>query len=68
MPLLSACRATPLLTIWTEIILSTLVSNFHFALSPDKPIFWNFGVVTYPVTDHASSKPEMNLSVGLVSR
>ncbi|KAM5540027.1 hypothetical protein V8D89_006167 [Ganoderma adspersum] len=51
-----------------KIILSILVSNFHFALSPDKPIFWNFGVVTYPVTDHASSKPEMNLNVGFVSR
>ncbi|PIL34296.1 cytochrome P450 [Ganoderma sinense ZZ0214-1] len=51
-----------------EIVLSTLVSNFQFALSPDKPIFWNFGGVAYPVTDHASSKPEMNLNVTLASR
>ncbi|KAI1790098.1 cytochrome P450 [Ganoderma leucocontextum] len=51
-----------------KIVLSTLVSNFQFELSPDKPIFWNFAGIAYPVTSHESSKPEMNLKVRLVSR
>ncbi|PIL34325.1 cytochrome P450 [Ganoderma sinense ZZ0214-1] len=51
-----------------KIVLSTLVSSFQFSLSPDKPIFWNFAGIAYPVTDHASSKPEMILNVNLASR
>ncbi|KAI1788591.1 cytochrome P450 [Ganoderma leucocontextum] len=51
-----------------KIVLSTLVSNFQFALSSDKPIFWNFAGIAYPVTDHANSKPEMTLNVSLASR
>ncbi|KAM5540052.1 hypothetical protein V8D89_006192 [Ganoderma adspersum] len=50
-----------------KVILSILVSTFEFSLSPDKPIFWNFAGITYPVTDHASSKPEMTLNVRLAS-
>ncbi|PIL34328.1 cytochrome P450 [Ganoderma sinense ZZ0214-1] len=48
-----------------KVVLATLVSRFQFSLSPDKPIFWNFAGITYPVTDHASSKPEMTLHVNL---
>lgn len=51
-----------------EVILAILVSTFEFSLCPDKPIFWNFAGITYPVTDHASSKPEMTLQVRLASR
>ncbi|KAM5540033.1 hypothetical protein V8D89_006173 [Ganoderma adspersum] len=51
-----------------KIVLSILVSNFQFDLSPAKPIFWNSAGIAYPVTDHASSKPEMTLNVSLASR
>nr|VWP01640.1 Alcohol oxidase [Ganoderma boninense] len=51
-----------------KIVLSTLVSSFKFSLSPDKAVFWNFAGIAYPVTDHASSKPEMILNVSLASR
>ena len=52
----------------TEVVLSTLVSSFQFGLCPEKPIFWNFAGIAYPVTDHALSKPEMTLNVSLASR
>ncbi|KAI1788589.1 cytochrome P450 [Ganoderma leucocontextum] len=51
-----------------KVVLAILVSTFHFQVSPDKPILWNFAGITYPVTDHASSKPEMTLNVSLASR
>ena len=57
-----------LLSQLSEIVLSTLVSSFQFSLSPTKPIFWNFAGIAYPVTDHASSRPEMTLNVSLASR
>ena len=56
------------LTCSAEVILAILVSTFEFSLCPGKPIFWNFAGITYPVTDHASSKPEMTLQVRLASR
>ena len=52
----------------SEVVLATLVSNFQLDLSPAKPIFWNSAGIAYPVTDHASSKPEMTLNVSLASR
>ena len=52
----------------SEIVLSTLVSSFSFSLSQDKPVFWNFAGIAYPVADHASSRPEMTLNVSLASR
>ncbi|KAM5539718.1 hypothetical protein V8D89_006531 [Ganoderma adspersum] len=51
-----------------KIVLAILVSNFQFELSPDKPIFWNFSGIAYPVMSHKSSRPEMYLRVSLASR
>ena len=52
----------------SEVVLATLVSNFQLDLSRAKPIFWNSAGIAYPVTDHASSKPEMTLNLSLASR
>ncbi|KAM5540048.1 hypothetical protein V8D89_006188 [Ganoderma adspersum] len=64
----NACIGFKFSQLEMKIVLSTLVSSFRFSLSPDKPIFWNFAGIAYPVTDHASSKPEMTLNVSLASR
>ncbi|KAM5539995.1 hypothetical protein V8D89_006327 [Ganoderma adspersum] len=64
----NACIGFKFSQLEMKIILSILVSSFQFSLSPDKPIFWNFAGIAYPVTDHASSKPEMTLNVSVASR
>ncbi|KAI0349753.1 cytochrome P450 [Trametes cingulata] len=46
-----------------KIVLSLLLANFTFELSPDKPVVWNHSGVIYPSAGQHSSKPEMWLKV-----
>ncbi|KAI0367225.1 cytochrome P450 [Pilatotrama ljubarskyi] len=46
-----------------KVVLTLLLANFTFELSPDKPVVWNHSGVIYPSLGKSSSKPEMWLKV-----
>ena len=50
--------------LFAEIVLAILVSSFHFDLG-EKPIYWNFGGVSFPTSSRNGDKPEMFLSVSM---
>ena len=56
-------RAPIQLTISVEVVLSSLIANFEFELSDDKPIFWNLAGLSYPSLSKDSPKSEMWLRV-----
>lgn len=47
-----------------EIVLAILVTSFQFDLG-EKPIYWNFGGVSFATYSRDGDKPEMFLSVSM---
>ena len=50
-----------MLTIYSEVVLSTLISSFHFSLADGEngEIVWNRAGVSYPSTHQSGAKPSM---------
>ncbi|KAH9896681.1 cytochrome P450 [Cubamyces lactineus] len=58
-----ACIGYKFTLVEMKIVLSLLVSNFTFELSPDKPIHWNNSGLIFPTVGPEGSTPEMWLKV-----
>ncbi|KAI9058018.1 cytochrome P450 [Trametes sanguinea] len=58
-----ACIGFQFAVLEIKVVLATLLANFTFSPSPDKPVFWNHSGIVYPSLGMDSPAPEMWLKV-----